>query len=145
MDRGAWWVIIHGVLATKDRTWRLNNNNVHNTGPTEMTPPPPQKIMIMIGLRTKRQHRHEKIVTLSSHSLSSYRPILWDPMDGSPPGSSVHGILQERILEWIAMPSSRGSSQPRDQTHVPFKSPALAARLFSTSATLGKSCLLHLL
>ena len=39
-------------------------------------------------------------------------------MDCSPPGSSVHGILQARILEWIAMPSSRGSSQPRDRTQV---------------------------
>ena len=39
---------------------------------------------------------------------------LWDPMDCSPPGSSVHGILQERILEWVAMPSSRGSSRPTD-------------------------------
>ena len=35
----------------------------------------------------------------------------------TPPGSSVHGILQARILEWVAMPSSRGSSQPKDQTH----------------------------
>ena len=41
-------------------------------------------------------------------------PTLWDPMDYSPPGSFVHGILQARILEWVAMPSSRGSSQPRD-------------------------------
>ena len=38
------------------------------------------------------------------------------PMDHSLPGSSVHGILQARILEWVAMPSSRGSSQPRDAT-----------------------------
>ena len=43
---------------------------------------------------------------------------LCDPMDYSPPGSSVHGILQARILEWVAMPSSRGSSQPRDGTLV---------------------------
>ena len=42
--------------------------------------------------------------------------ILCDPIDCSPPGSSVHGILQARVLEWVAMPSSRGSSQPRDQT-----------------------------
>ena len=41
---------------------------------------------------------------------------LWDPMDYSPKGSSVRGILQARILEWIAIPSSKGSSQPRDQT-----------------------------
>ena len=45
-------------------------------------------------------------------------PTLCDPMDCSPPGSSVHGILQARILEQVAMPSSRGSSQPRDQTQV---------------------------
>ena len=39
-----------------------------------------------------------------------------DPMDYSPLDSSVHGILQERILEWVAVPSSRASSQPRDRT-----------------------------
>ena len=39
---------------------------------------------------------------------------LYDPMDGSPPGSSIHGILQARILEWVAISSSRGSSRPRD-------------------------------
>ena len=43
---------------------------------------------------------------------------LGNPMDYSPPGSSVHGILQERILEWVAIPFSRGSFQPRDQTQV---------------------------
>ena len=42
-------------------------------------------------------------VWLSAKLLQSC-PILWDPMDGSPPGSSVHGVLQERILDWIAMP-----------------------------------------
>jgi len=39
-------------------------------------------------------------------------------MDCSPPGSSVHGILQARVLEWVAIPFSRGSSQSRDQTQV---------------------------
>ena len=41
---------------------------------------------------------------------------LHDHMDCGPPGSSVHGILQARILQWVAMPSSRGSSQPKDWT-----------------------------
>ena len=45
-------------------------------------------------------------------------PILCDPMDCSPQGSSVHGIFQARILECVAISSSRGSSQPRDQTHI---------------------------
>ena len=44
--------------------------------------------------------------------------VVSDPMDCSPPGSSVRGILQARILEWVAMPSSRDSSQPRDWTHI---------------------------
>ena len=43
---------------------------------------------------------------------------LWDPIDCSLPGASVHGILQARILEWVAIPFSRGSSQPKDQTQV---------------------------
>ena len=43
---------------------------------------------------------------------------LCDPMDWSPRGSSVHGILQARVLEWVTISSPRGSSRPRDQTHV---------------------------
>ena len=45
-------------------------------------------------------------------------PSLCDLMDCSPPGSFVHETLQERILEWVSMPSSRGSSQFRVRTHV---------------------------
>ena len=43
-------------------------------------------------------------------------PTLCDPVDCSPAGSSVQGILQARVLEWVAVPSSRGSSSPRDRT-----------------------------
>ena len=45
-------------------------------------------------------------------------PTLCDPMDCSLPGSTLHGILQARVLEWVAISFSRGSSQPRDQTQV---------------------------
>ena len=51
---------------------------------------------------------------------------LWDPMD-----YTVHGILQARILEWVAFPFSRGSSQPRDQTQVS----CIAGRFFTSCAT----------
>ena len=44
--------------------------------------------------------------------------ILWDSMDCSPPGSSVQGIFQARILDWFAISFSRGSSPPRDWTHI---------------------------
>ena len=50
--------------------------------------------------------------------LLSCVQLFCDLMDWSPPGSSVHGIFQARILEWVAIPFSRGSSQPRDQTSV---------------------------
>ena len=43
---------------------------------------------------------------------------LCDPMDSSPPGLPVHEILQTRVLEWVVILSSRGSSQPMDQTHI---------------------------
>ena len=47
--------------------------------------------------------------------LLKLRLTLCNPVDCSLPGSSVHEIFQAKILEWVAMPSSRGSSQPRDQ------------------------------
>ena len=66
--------------------------------------------------------------------------ILCNPLDNRLPGSSVHGILQARILEWIAMPSSRGSSQPRDQTRVFYVS-CIGRRFFTTSSTWISGCI----
>ena len=56
---------------------------------------------------------------------------LCDPMDCGPPGSSVHGIYQARILEWVAFSFSKGAFQPRDQTCV-FASPSLAGGIGDT-------------
>ena len=56
---------------------------------------------------------------------------LSNSIDCSPPGSSGHGILQARILEWVAIPFSRGSSQPRDQTCIS----CIAGRFFTVWAT----------
>ena len=74
---------------------------------------------------------HEKWITLSVRNTVSVVPVycccylvakscrlFGNPMDCSPPGSSVHGILQAGILEWVAISFSRGSSQPRDWTRV---------------------------
>ena len=58
-------------------------------------------------------------------------PTLCDPMDCSLPGSSVHGILQARILEWVAYPFSRGSSWPRNWAGVS----SIAGRFFNSGAT----------
>ena len=59
----------------------------------------------------------EYCVCVCGKSLGSY-PTLCNPVDCSPPGSSVLWILQARTLEWIVISSSRGSSRPRDHTHV---------------------------
>ena len=65
--------------------------------------------------------------------LQSY-PALGDAMDCSLPGSFVPRILQARLLEWIAIPSSRGSSRLGDRTQISV-SPALAGGFFTISAT----------
>ena len=58
--------------------------------------------------------REEAVIAVSHSVVSS----LCDPMDCNPPGSSVHGISQARILEWVAISFSWGSSRPRDRTRV---------------------------
>ena len=70
---------------------------------------------------------------LSCHCCFVVSDSFVTPMNYSPPGPSVHGIPQARILEWVAMPSSRGSSRPRDETAC-LTSPALAGRFFTPSA-----------
>ena len=65
-------------------------------------------------------------------SVAQSCPILLKPHDCSPPGSSVHGISQARILKWVAISSSRRSAWPRDGTHIPCKSPILQADFFTT-------------
>ena len=58
-------------------------------------------------MRTHTKKLNNRILWLFKY------PTLWDPKDYSLPGSSVNGILQARILEWVAIPFSRGSSQPK--------------------------------
>ena len=62
-------------------------------------------------------------------------PTLCDPIDSSPPGSSVPRILQARTLEWVAISFCRGSSQPRDRTQVS----CIASRRFNLWATRERS------
>ena len=63
--------------------------------------------------------------------VTQLSPTLYNPMDCSLPGSSVHGILQARILEWVAISFSRGSSWSRDRTQVSH----IAGRFFTVWAT----------
>ena len=69
----------------------------------------------------------------SCYSVAQLCPTLWNPMDCSMPGSSIHGISQARILEWVAISPFRGSSKPRDRSGIP----CLEGGLFTTEP-LGK-------
>jgi len=76
-------------------------------------------------------HTHTHKITLHCKSTVKVKvaqpcPAVCDPMDCSLPGSSVHGILQARMLEWVVIPFYRESSQPRDRTQVS----RIAARFF---------------
>ena len=78
-------------------------------------------------ISSRSLHIYIYIYMLVAHSC----PTLCDPMDCSPPGSSVHWILQASILEWVAIAFSRGSCQPRDWTQVSHT----PGRLFTIWAT----------
>ena len=75
-----------------------------------------------------REDLSKYIALVVTVQLLSHVQLFFDPMDCSPPGSSVREISQARILEWVATSFSRGSSQPRDQTHVS----CIAGRFFTT-------------
>ena len=87
-----------------------------------------------VYLYRDRQDIYEKTLRLCLVAQSCL--TLCDPVDCSLPGSSVHGILQARIVEWVDMPSSRGSSQPRDPTCISCVS-CITGGFFTTSATWG--------
>ena len=105
IDRGAWGPTVHG------------DARVRHDLATKPPPPPVFTLFInwyclllrdeMVGWRHQLNGHESVLVAQSCRTLC-------DPMDCSPPGSSVHGISQARILEWVAISCTRGSPQPRD-------------------------------
>ena len=67
---------------------------------------------------TQRRGGLKILIWVKWSEVAQWCPTLCDPMDCSPPGSSIHGILQARVLEWVAICFSRGSSWPRNRTWV---------------------------
>ena len=100
------------ILKDKDVHFRV----IFNEGPWETT-----HIIYKQGL----------VKHIMVYSCAKLCPTLCNPMDCSSPDSSVHGILQARILEWVTISFSRGSSWPRDQTHVSCVT-CIAGRFFTT-------------
>ena len=87
---------VHGILQARILEWVAISFSRGSSQPRDWT-----------GVSYNREDPVKVLVTQSC-------PTLCDPVDCSPPGSSVHGILQGSILEWVATSLSRGSSQPRD-------------------------------
>ena len=92
------------------------------------------KLNLAISSESIKISQIYNIHTLSLFSQSF--PTVCDPVNCSPPGSFLHGVLQARILEWVAVTSSRASFRSRDRIAI-FWSPALAGGFFTTS-TPGK-------
>ena len=100
-------------------------------GPAEWTEGFPRRgvtqqvVVVKLGSSCSYVHLFSEstsqLVFVWAKSLQSC-PTLCNPINCSLPGFSVQGILQASVLEWVAMPSSRGSSLPRDQTHVSYVS-----------------------
>ena len=83
----------------------------------------------IFGLVHRTQSSTE--LTVKWSQVTQLCPTLCNPMDCSLPGSSVHGIFQARVLEWVAISFSRGSSWPRDWTRIS----CIAGRRFTVWAT----------
>ena len=120
MDRGAWWATVHWV--PKSRT-RLSDFTFTF------------HFWDIFGLSTSDCLRVQRIDWLLAHEsereVAQSCPTLWDPVDCSPPCSSVHGIFQARVLEWVAISSPEDLPDPGIEP----TSPALQARCFTVWAT----------
>ena len=101
-----WAFPVNGVARNQRQFANTKSRNISHTQSTCMWP------------QMNRRFSINLIVDYNSNkcecSVAQSCPILCDPMDCSLPGSSVHGVFQARILEWVSISSSRGSSPPRD-------------------------------
>ena len=132
-------------MVLKHSQWKLKKKNYKETWKIKFGQ---QASWLIRSIRYviffKDTHTHKTVQTqqtnITSKSACSFiqlGPTLCDPMDCSPPGSSVHGILQARTLEWVAFPFSHGSSRPRDRTPAePYKTQLYLQPLLSNFTSL---------
>ena len=120
--------------------WNVSWDGVQSLPPSNLSSPqenfspgfPVAAWPVKIFFRHLASHNQEiPMQILNKLLVAKLCPTLCDPIDCSPPVSSVHGILQARILERVAIPFSRGSFWPRDQTHVS----CVTGRFFTIWAT----------
>ena len=100
---------VHGILQARILEWVAISFSRGSSQPRDRTWSPTLQADSLLS-EPPGKPSHMKVKGLVTPSC----PTLCDPMDCSPPGSSVHGISQARVLEWVAISFSRGSSLPRD-------------------------------
>ena len=119
VNRGAWSALIHGVAKNPTRlsNWTTTTamHILYNDG-----------LAVLCVCVCVRARAH-------TCSIPQWRLTLCDPMDCSPPGSSVHGVFQTRTLEGVSISLFRGPSWTRDRTLISLASPTLAGRFFTTA------------
>ena len=111
---------VHGILQARILEWVAMSFSRRSSRPRDWSLDSPVSCVSRWALHYWR-HLGNPLVWWCRAVLclvSQSCPTLCGPRDCSPPGSSVHGILQARVLEWVVTSSSRGSSQPRGQTHI---------------------------
>ena len=99
-DGGAWWATVHGVAKSRTRLNDFTFTFFH---------------FPLVFLKLKCAYEPTSTLVASVHMRAPLCPLLYNSMDRAMPGSSIHGILKARILEWVAISFSRGSSRPRDR------------------------------
>ena len=120
MGRGAWWASVNGAAKSGTRLKCLSRCTCAQY-PDQVylvydlwTLPQVLAYVIVCDYRTQIQLHSEYESGERESEVAQLCPTLCDPMDCSLPGSSLYGIFQARILEWVAISFSRRSSQPRD-------------------------------
>ena len=139
IDKEAWHAAVHGVA--KSRT-PLSNWTTRSRA-SSFSPQIWSRQVLLVGQAAAYHHQDISESFLFNRMPTSSKgvvkwsevtqscPTLCDPMDCSLPGSSIHGIFQVRVLKWVSISFSRGSSRPRDQTQVSH----IVGRCFTVWAT----------
>ena len=114
-DRGAWWAAVSGVAQSQTRLKRFSSSSSSSEAWRAAVHGVTKSRTRLNDWTELLDFTNQKFsYTYNSQSCTTF----CNPMDCGPPSSSVHGILQARILKWVAIPFSRGPSQPRDRTWV---------------------------